>query len=310
MGRGRKRKYAEDKSVNDPEKDWSFTLNNPTEEDEALWRRIFEEVSYGLVTREVGAKGTPHLQGRVVFRRSYRFTQLVKQEWADHWEMTKCRQDSLYCLKKGSVIIVDKPQKQGQRSDLVQAVERAVAGATMKELYTEFPGTMVRYNRGIMEAKAALVDPEPVGSYKLADFPNWEPINNWSKSIVLMGPPGIGKTEFAAAHFKNPLLITDIDDLLDFDKDVHDGMIFDDMDFKSTKHVDNRTLQINLTDTSTSRSIRCRYRSPKIPRGMKKIFTCNTCCVDWTEYAIGRRVNRVLATDRDTKLEWADAVKK
>lgn len=301
---GRKRKFAEDKTANDPEKDWSFTLNNPTEEDVALWRRIFEEVSYGLVTREVGAQGTTHLQGRVVFRRSYRFTQLIKQEWADHWEMTKCRQDSLYCLKKGSEIIVDKPQKQGQRSDLVQAVERAVAGATMKELYQEFPGTMVRYNRGIMEAKAALVDPEPVGEYKLSDFPTWGVIEDWSKSVVLCGGPGIGKTEFAAAHFKNPLLVTEIDQLLDFDKDVHDGIIFDDIDFKSTKHVDNRSLQINLTDTKMSRAIRCRYRSPIIPKGTKKIFTCNTWCVNVDDGAIGRRINQVLAIDRDTKLQW------
>jgi len=307
MGKGKKRKYAEDKDPNAPEKDWSFTVNNSTEEDETLWKRIFEEVSYGLVTREIApTTGMVHLQGRVVFRRSYRFTQLQKMGWANDWGMTRCRQDSLYCLKKESVIIVDKPQKQGMRSDLVQAVERAAHGATMKELYQEFPGTMVRYHQGIMRAKLHLAVPERVGEYTLADYPIWGEIKDFSKSIVLMGPPDIGKTEYAACHFKNPLLVSEIDQLLDFDKDLHDGIVFDDMDFKSTKFINNRSLQICLTDNKMPRAIRCRYRSPIIPKGTKKIFTCNEWCVDWQEYAIGRRIRRVIAVDLDTKLDWAD----
>jgi len=301
---GKKRKFADEKDPNAPEKDWSFTLNNCTEADETLWKRIFEEVSYGLVTREVGKEGTVHLQGRVVFRRSYRFSQLIKQDWADHWEMTRCRQDSLYCLKRDSVIIVDKPQKQGARSDLVQAVERAAHGATMKELYQEYPGTMVRYHKGIMEAKLHLMEPERVGEFSLTDFPNWEPIVDWMLAIVLMGPPGIGKTEWAAAHFKNPLLVRELDQLLDFDKDLHDGIIFDDIDFKSTKVINNRSLQINLTDNKMPSAIRCRYRSPVIPKGTKKIFTCNDWCVNWEDGAIGRRIKRVIAVDRETKLDW------
>jgi len=271
-----KRKFAEEKDPNAPEKDWSFTLQNPTEKDEIMWKRIFDEVSYGLVTREIApTTGTPHLQGRVVFRRSYRFTQLLKQEWADKWTMTKCRQDSLYCLKKDSVIIVDKPQRQGMRSDLVQCVDRAAHGATMKELYTEFPGTMVRYHQAIMRAKLYLAEPERIGEYGLKDFPHWEPIGDWGLSIVLMGAPDLGKTEWAAAHFKNPCMVREIDQLLDFDKDLHDGIIFDDIDFKSTKLVNNRSLQINLTDNKMPSAIRCRYRSPVIPKGTKKIFTCN-----------------------------------
>lgn len=306
---GKKRKFASEKDPNDPEKDWSFTKQNPTEADEALWRRIFEEVSYGLVTREIApTTGTPHLQGRVVFRRSYRFSQLIKQEWADKWSMTKCCQDSLYCLKKDSVIIVDKPQKQGQRSDLVQCVERAAAGATMKELYTEFPGTMVRYNKGIMEAKKALADPEKIGEYTLADFPNWEPIKDWSKSVELCGNSGIGKTEWACAHFSNPLLVSEIDQLLDYDKDVHDGIVFDDMDFCATKVNNTRSLQICLTDNKMPRGIRCRYRTPIIPRGTKKIFTCNQHCFDVDDPAIRRRIAIVCAVDRDTDLNFVSQV--
>lgn len=62
-----------------------------------------------------------------------------------------------------------------------------------------------------------------------------------------------------------------IDDLLKFDPKKHEGIIFDDMDFK---HVP-RTAQIHLVDTDFERSIHCRYACARIPAKTKKIFTTN-----------------------------------
>ncbi len=302
---GRKRKYNEVDDPKAPCDDWCFTLNNYDDDDLKMWERIFEDVRHGLVTKEIApTTGTPHLQGRVVFKRGYRFSQLQKQGWADDWGKTKCQQDSLYMIKKNSVIFLDKKPNQGKRSDLDACIAMAAAGATQKELYTAHPGTMVRYSKGIREAALALADDEPVGNYTLADYPNWGPIKDWGKSVVLCGGAGIGKTEFAAAHFKNPLLVTEIDQLLDFDKDRHDGIVFDDIDFKATKVNDTRSLQICLTDNTMPRAIRCRYRSPVIPKGTKKIFTCNSWCLDVDDPAIKRRVCQIIAEDRETTLSY------
>jgi len=308
---GRKRKtYDDQDDPNSPCDDWSFTLNNYTDEDLAMWERIFEEVRHGLITKEIAPNtGTPHLQGRVVFRRGYRFSQLQKQGWADSWGKTACRQDSLYMIKKDSVIFLDKKPNQGKRSDLDKCVAAAAGGATQKQLFQEFPATMVRYGKGIREAAAALAPDEPLANYTLADFPQWEPITDWSKSIVIMGPPQSGKTEWAAAHFKNPCLVSDLDCLLNFDKDRHDGIIFDDMNFMEIKGQDVRSLQINVTDQTMPRAIRCRYRSPIIPKGTKKIFTCNSWCLDVGDGAILRRIRRAIVIDRETPINWEDPLK-
>ena len=42
---------------------WCFTLNNYNEEEEVRALALPEEVSYGVVGKEVGESGTPHFQG-------------------------------------------------------------------------------------------------------------------------------------------------------------------------------------------------------------------------------------------------------
>ena len=279
--------------------DWCFTLNNYDEADLALWTRLFEEVRHGLITKEIApTTGTPHLQGRVVFKRGYRFSQLQKQGWADDWSMTKCKQDSLYMLKKDSVIFLDKKPNQGKRSDLQLCIDAAAGGASRKELYTQFGPTMVRYRNGIEEAKTALLEHEPLGSYTLADYPAWEPITDWSRSVVLAGPPGVGKTEWALAHFKNPLLVSERDQLLDYVPGEHDGLIFDDIDFTT----DPREFNISLADITMPRGIRCRYRTVTIPKRTKKIFVGNGPTLLVEDQAVARRVRCLWVHDRDTSV--------
>lgn len=303
MPKRKNRSYEDD--PNAPCEDWCFTLNNYTDDDLKLWERIFEDVRHGLVTKEIApSTGTPHLQGRVVFRRGYRFSQLQKQGWADDWSKTKCRQDSLYMLKKDSVIFLDKKPHQGKRSDLEQCVQLAAEGASLRELYTKHPATMVRYSEGIRKAALALAPTERIGSYTLEQFPKWEPIKDWSKTIVLCGPPDSGKTEFALAHFKNAMVVSHIDALLDYDKDRHDGIVFDDMDFSNKE----RSLAINLTDNAIPRQIQCRYRAPTIPAGTKKIFTCNEWPFDVNDKAIKRRIRQMIAVNRETALQTETSV--
>lgn len=92
------------------------------------------------------------------------------------------------------------------------------------------------------------------------------------KSIFLHGPSGVGKTHYACAHFQNPLLVSDIDQLKEFNAGIHDGIVFDDMSFH---HIPPEKV-IHLVDRDFPREIRCRHTNASIPAGTKKIFTHNS----------------------------------
>jgi len=57
---------------------WVFTINNPTELDEAVMLSLVDEAAivYVVGGREVGENGTPHIQGFVVFNRGWRFSRV------------------------------------------------------------------------------------------------------------------------------------------------------------------------------------------------------------------------------------------
>lgn len=99
---------------------------------------------------------------------------------------------------------------------------------------------------------------------------------NWpdedSKSLVLIGRPGCGKTNWAKKNSLKPaLFVSHLDRLKDFKPDVHKSIIFDDLDFKHLP----RTSQIHIVDRENPRDIHIRYRTAFIPQGVQKIFTAN-----------------------------------
>jgi len=103
---------------------------------------------------------------------------------------------------------------------------------------------------------------------------------------VIQGPTGIGKTQFALAHFENPLFISHIDDLKKFDG--HDGLVFDDCDYR---HWD-RTHQIHLIDTKQERTIHARYSNARRPANIPMIFTTNDRVFSY-DPAIERRYKEI-----------------
>jgi len=96
-------------------------------------------------------------------------------------------------------------------------------------------------------------------------------------SVVLSGMSGSGKTAFALAHFKKPLLVRHIDQLKNFSPADHDGLVFDDMSFNHWPAEAN----IHLFDLENDSHINCRYATGFIPSGFHRIFTTNKPLVDF-----------------------------
>lgn len=124
-----------------------------------------------------------------------------------------------------------------------------------------------------------------IPKYQLTDF-NIPPIEFEEKAVLMWGDTHLGKTEFALAHFKNPLLVRHIDDLKKL-RPQHDGIVFDDMSFThwpkdNVKH---------LLDWNRTSTIHCRFSNAKIPAKTKKIFCSNS---ENPFYEIG-----ILISDRD-----------
>lgn len=109
---------------------WCFTLNNPTEDETQNVATFLEGPSclYGIFGREVGVRGTPHLQGYVILARSQRLSYLRNSLSARaHFEKARGSPEDNYdyCTKGGDFDEFGTLPRtgQGRRSDLDRYVE-------------------------------------------------------------------------------------------------------------------------------------------------------------------------------------------
>lgn len=123
------------------------------------------------------------------------------------------------------------------------------------------------------------------------------PLEENFRVLVIYGKSGTGKTQYALAHFKNALLVSHPDGYKDYDPEIHDGIVSDDMCFK---HIP-REACIHLLDWDFEREIHCRYTCAVIPKKTKKIFTTNIedgdIFPDDPYGAIRRRITKKIRVD-------------
>lgn len=208
---------------------------------------------------------------------------------------------------------------QGSRSDLTAVKVAILEGKSKKDLYNDHFESMVKYHAGIAKAINVLQPPKRVaGRYALDAFAaqprGWERIPAESlraRLIVLTGPSGIGKTQFALAHFENPLFVSHMDQLGKLEGGDYDGIIFDDMSFSHLP----REARIHLCDLEFDRQFHIRYTTALLPAGLPRILTTNKSIEevlfkpdeDHKDKAILRRIHVIkLDVDEEDEIEEFD----
>lgn len=251
---------------------WCFTLNNP-QEGETLDIDLFD---YLVVGNEVGEEGTPHFQGYGRLHKQKRLHEMKAMLPRAHWEIAKgtAWENRVYCTKDGEFVEHGKaPTAPKTKANQDEAYAEAIASQSIEEgigiIRSKRPRDYCLHGESIeRNLKKAKVIPTG-GKYELEKFA-CAPLE-LTRATLLWGPSAVGKTQFALAHFGNPLFVSHIDDLKQLNAD-HDGVVFDDMSFR---HWPIEAV-IHLLDIEVDRTINVRYGTVRIPAYTIKIFTHNT----------------------------------
>ena len=200
-------------TMTDPRKqaprNFVYTINNYDESViEELHKDWYEsgKVAYIVSSYEVGANGTPHIQGYCELTKPpIKFNALKKvplfvtahiekrqgtaQQASDYCEKTE---DPTYrgpCYKAGEM------SKQGKRNDLEEVYDAVKAGKRQREIIEEFPVAYIKFHKGIDAMRRSLTLPRSSETPK--------------EVIVYYGGTGLGKTrkavsEYPEAHLQGP----------------------------------------------------------------------------------------------------------
>lgn len=165
-----------------PHKAWAFTCNNYTDDDIDILNKL-EGVTRMVYGREKGERGTPHLQGTVVFKMTYRFNKLNQVLKRFHIGICRSVDHSWnYCLKDLDYTVIDN-RAQGSRTDIVKYKDMVKNGASEYDLADQHPALFLKYGR--------------VNAMRLAfqkkRAMDWRDV----EVVVLYGKSGTGKTRTA-----------------------------------------------------------------------------------------------------------------
>lgn len=222
-----------------------------------------------VVGRENHKDGTPHLHcvlilNKQLYTRRPRFADIAN--YHGHYKAAKAR-DIDYCKKEGDFITEGLYYDWGDFLNASTSTEYLEAVKLNQPFHYQN-----NYDKLFRFSQNHFIKTDSI-KYTLSDF-NWAPIPQEQLTQfawIIYGSSDCGKTSFAMAHFKKPLLVTQIEDLKKLVSGDYDGLVFDDMDFCHT----NFTNVISLIDLERTRSVYSRYYNAEIPARFPRIFTHN-----------------------------------
>lgn len=183
-------------------KRWCFTLNNYTADEYACVFPLSVDASYGLppvldyacVGKEIGAAGTPHLQGFCSFRERTRISGCRSLLPRAHWEVARSVKRAIeYCKKDGDFLEVGEapPESaQGRRTDL-ELFKAAVKSGVRdrKDIREEFSSVCAQYPKFVESYLRDQYDPPSVEDHTL---------RTWQQNLVEVA---LGPVDPRVIHF-------------------------------------------------------------------------------------------------------------
>lgn len=133
-------------------RDWVFTINNYNEDTIRSLKSHNGKFDYIIFGREVGAMGTPHLQGFCQFNNPVSFSKAKRDiGWNAHVESRKGSVSAAieYCKKDGDFYSQGDPQRLSTSKDLQQSkwkqcIELAEQ-SNLNEIKLKYPSEYIRY---------------------------------------------------------------------------------------------------------------------------------------------------------------------
>ncbi len=137
-------------------KRWCFTWNNYSDNDIEYLRSL--DLQFLLVAKEVGASGTPHLQGYLEVKKKQRFNQVRALLRNNHVEPARgdVTSQRIYCNKENIAIENGTPGVAGKKT-LSAAVDDLKGGMSCSDMFEAHGDQWIRNKRKIEEVVAGMV---------------------------------------------------------------------------------------------------------------------------------------------------------
>lgn len=128
---------------------WCFTLNNWTEEEYEEIKLNIQDSRYWVIGKEIGKKGTKHLQGYVYYDNARRFGSMKKKLLRSHIEKAKgsAQDNRKYCTKDNNFKELGIIPEQGKRTDLDELSKEIMEGRKVDDICIEQPMKYHQYGR-------------------------------------------------------------------------------------------------------------------------------------------------------------------
>lgn len=179
-------------------RNWCFTLNNYTEEEENQLKGELAHVKYIVFQRERGENGTAHLQGYLELDSSRRLAFVKKINGRAHWEKRRGSQEDAirYCKKEDTREQGTEPFERG---------EKANANGVRKDTCSVNVLSSERRGELIEEVRRKRMRISDLSSFEMQDSGLMRALETVCKDlagpyrpelrvITIIGPTGIGKS--------------------------------------------------------------------------------------------------------------------
>jgi len=252
--------------------------------DAASWQTYWEpHVTYHVFqTEKCPTSDRLHFQGYMEFKKRPRHGAIKKLDKDMHFGSRYKRSSAVkclnYCTKEETKVdgpwITGDISRPGARTDVskqnrvyADALEATTLADALAIVKAGAPRDFCLHGESIRRNLTSALTPKFEHKYKMDDYiipPKDFPSG---KSLHFWGPSTYGKTNYALAHFVNPLLVTKMDTLKKINPD-HDGLVFDEMTYH---HLPIEEVK-NILDVEHTRDIHARNVNATIPANLPRII--------------------------------------